>query len=838
MNLRSSRWAVVAVAAMTSTVFATTSSHTPQQPPAQAPVIFTSEANVARIDVRITDKSGKPITDLRQDEVQVLEGGVGRPVLMVQRIAEAGRTYAESAQRTVAAEISTNQGAPRGQLYVLLFDQEHITAGAEQKVRLAAERFLKDTVHAEDRVAIYGVPAPGPALTFTNNRATAVEQLQHIRGGLERLTTGAVGEMSTMEAYEVLRGNESVMTRFLITSDDTSTSRASAIADMAKRQGLSLDEQRRLIRDNAQSIVTKFDGNARRFLQIAAEVLHTLRNVDGRKTILLFSEGFYGDNVTSETRSLAAAAAEVYGVIYAMDLNSRFDSLGAESSGTDIASEITSRTATVGSLAAETSGALIPDAISHLDSALGQLGTPNNDYYVVGFEPSHDALDDRNGYRKVEIRVTRPNAVVQTRTGYAAGLDRRADNALPSLRRLAIDSALAAPFGHQGLKVEYTTYQSHEASGSERVVLSLEAELPVLATGNPNSSSADVVFVVRDARTGRVAASGSDQIALPSAPMRGRSIGVAPWRVQFTLAPGDYLMRCIVREPGGLMGSADRQFIVRALGGPSVAPSDLVLGRPSPELPVRATAYTAEPLPGAVRVYGRTSSQLDAVTARLELLPVGGASAVIGVSGVATDIRESEGQALKDFVFDVPLSNVPAGEYVARVELRTGTEPLAELRRQVTVILGAAPAPAKAAPVEASAAADGSIAITLVTNADQPTASAAVRQAASGVSLLKAGKYAEAVAALRAAFDQDQTNAPISFVLGWSLRGTGANVDAVSAFRNAATIAPAMIPAHLALADTYLLLQQPALAIQALETGLTAVPNSIELKRMLETIKK
>ena len=36
-----------------------------------------------------------------------------------------------------------------------------------------------------------------------------------------------------------------------------------------------------------------------------------------------------------------------------------------------------------------------------------------------------------------------------------------------------IDQALAAPFGHQGLRVEYTTYQSHQAPGAERIVLSL-----------------------------------------------------------------------------------------------------------------------------------------------------------------------------------------------------------------------------------------------------------------------------------------------------------------------------------------------------------------------------
>jgi hypothetical protein len=47
-----------------------------------------------------------------------------------------------------------------------------------------------------------------------------------------------------------------------------------------------------------------------------------------------------------------------------------------------------------------------------------------------------------------------------------------------------------------------------------------------------------------------------------------------------------------------------------------------------------------------------------------------------------------------------------------------------------------------------------------------------------------------------------------------------------------------MVPAHLALAETYLRLKQPALAVQALEAGLTVLPDAPELKRMLETIKK
>ena len=93
-------------------------------------------------------------------------------------------------------------------------------------------------------------------------------------------------------------------------------------------------------------------------------------------------------------------------------------------------------------------------------------------------------------------------------------------------RRQAIDAALAAPFTSQGLRVEYTTYVLRgETPGSPRVVLSLEADLPIGAARQREPAA--VVFVVRDARDGRVAASGTDVMPLPAGTAAGRITGRA-----------------------------------------------------------------------------------------------------------------------------------------------------------------------------------------------------------------------------------------------------------------------------------------------------------------------
>ena len=75
-------------------------------------------------------------------------------------------------------------------------------------------------------------------------------------------------------------------------------------------------------------------------------------------------------------------------------------------------------------------------------------------------------------------------------------------------------------------------------------------------------------------------------------------------------------------------------------------------------------------------------------------------------------------------------------------------------------------------------------------------------------------------------------------MLGWARRASGDIPGAIGAFRNAAHIEPAMVPAHLALASTYRTLGQSALAVQALESGLRQLPGSPELQAMLADLRR
>ncbi|HEX4932661.1 MAG TPA: hypothetical protein VFV33_05735, partial [Gemmatimonadaceae bacterium] len=545
-----------------------------------------------------------------------------------------------------------------------------------------------------------------------------------------------------------------------------------------------------------------------------------------------------------------------------MDLNSRSQRLDeAYVSDTSLSSEVQARIAPLSTLAVETDGAMFVDAASRTDAVLNALADQAGDYYLVGFTPSEDARMNRGKYRRVTVKVNRPGARVSSRTGYAMPPDQTAAD-----RKRAINSVLGAPFVQQGLKIDYTTYvMKAPQPGHHKVVLTLDAALPVRSA---NSDAADVVFVARDIRDGRVVASGTDTIPLPATARKGSALGTGTYRVQFNVPAGSYMMRTVVREPGGLVGSADRRIDVRPLNGPDVTASDLVLGSSLGGLPVRPRVYSGDGLSGVLETYGRTPAQLADLSVRLELRRIEDNTPVLAAPGeIAAAEDDIAGGATRRVNFSLPRASVPPGEYIAHAVVSSRGEIVAERVRQVDVLAGNAPPVATTAvrtvvaPLEimrgelarqylralqqrasdkvvSDAAAKAlqarweEVEIGLGKVAEPSPASDALR----GLTSFVREDYPGAAAALQKAFDREN-DALTAFFLGWAYDGAGDLRQALSAWRSAAHLDPKLISAHLALADGYLKASQPALAVQVLKAGLAVLPDSTELQNRLQQIE-
>lgn len=791
------------------------------------PPVFSAGVELVRLDVRVTDDLGRPIRDLRADEVQVVEDGRTRPVVLFQHIEEPTEPLAEVVSRTVSGEVSTNQGAARGHLYVLLFDQLHISPGNEQRARVAAQQFVRTRLRRGDRVALYALPGPGPQIGFTADGARIAAELEKVRGIAEPQTFGAIGSMSVHEAFDIVRGNELTLQRVA-----DRLLKEAAPTDVGQRRtndpnGISFNE---LVRENADRIADLSDGDARRVLAMISDVLTPLRAIEGRKTVILVSEGFEGARLDREIQDVAAAAAEAYGVVYALDINRRVADAAADAPiGGDQAAAIHDRTAPLGTLAAETGGSLVIDASERASDVLATLADQSQDYYLIGFAPASASQKDRSAYRPVTVRVTRSGARVSTRTGFVL-----TDPAAKLDSRQAVERALTAPFPQQALPVQYTTYVLRgQASGLERVILSLSAGLPIAASAPAHP--ADVVFVVRSTSDGHVAASGHDVIPLPTRADAHATTASGTYQVQFEVPPGDYLMRAVVREPGGLVGSADRRFTVRALDGPALTSGDLVLSSARGELPVRPVAYTGDGLSGVLDLYARTGDQLRDAHVVVDVMPIGESAAAVSGDADLQEIRLLAGGAAREARVEVPLDGVTPGTYLARARVMAGRDTAAEVVREVDIRSGRRPTVQAAAdldaPFDPRDVVEGAFGRSYAARL-QASGSSDAAALLHALERLAARDYPAAIAGLQAG-----TDGAAAFFLGWAYFGADEMRQAISAWRQAAYLDPTLVPAHLALADVYVRLSQPALAVQALKAGLAALPQSPELLDRLSRLE-
>jgi hypothetical protein len=407
---------------------------------------------------------------------------------------------------------------------------------------------------------------------------------------------------------------------------------------------------------------------------------------------------------------------------------------------------------------------------------------------------------------------------------------------------------MAGPFPQQGLPLQYTTYVMRGgAPGMQRVILSLAAEVPV---GPANATDrADIVFLVRTADDGQVSASGRDEVPVPTRSDSGVTGVTLTYHVQFELRPGDYLMRAVVREPGGLVGSADRRFTVRALDGLALEVGDLVLSSARGELPVRPTAFVGDGLSGVLELYGRTPEQVSETRVIVDLVPVGESISVTSGSCELREMRVVSGGVAREARLELPLGGVAPGAYIARARVMVGTDTALEVMREVeirsgerpprtldrrTTLTSGGPSADRFDPHEVVAGDVARLFEARMTDDSAPAAADGRR----GLERLAARDYPTAIAAFQAVLGADERNGSAAFLLGWSYHGAGDDRQAISAWRRAAFIDPTLVSAHLALADAYVRLSQPSLAIQALRAGLNTLPQSPELLDRLARLER
>ena len=137
---------------------------------------FRTEVNYIRLDMYPT-ADGKPVMDLRQDEVEIFDEGEPQKLDRFEHVLVRGaRSQTTRREPSTVAEMREAAQDVRARLFVLFLDTEHVEFGPSFNVKGPLIQALNQLIGGDDLVAVMTAGMQGRDLTF-RRRTTSIEEM-------------------------------------------------------------------------------------------------------------------------------------------------------------------------------------------------------------------------------------------------------------------------------------------------------------------------------------------------------------------------------------------------------------------------------------------------------------------------------------------------------------------------------------------------------------------------------------------------------------------------------------------------------------------------------------
>jgi VWFA-related protein len=393
-------------------------------------------AGEVALDLVVRDKKGRALTDLRASDFEVYEDGLPQQVDSFRLVARedgggvggvrAGGNpgAADSSGNGVGSQRNTGAAdGPRLSAVALVFDR--LSPDARARARQAALAYLGE------KGDLVGVFLTDLSLVVLQ---PYTDDMQLVRDAIEK--AGA----SASSLYTSNNEQTRDVRKRLVDITEEQARNPACCGDIKKRLEMTLW---RLETDEEFQRDQQGTATMSGLLKVAA----SLRGLPGRKAVIFFSEGLsIPPSVVGPFRALVNAANRNNVSFYTVDAAG----LRAESKTEETRKEIVSRSALrqvqeannkesdapmtkglernedllnlnpdsgLGQLADQTGGAYITET-NDLKARLQKVDEDLHTYYLLSYSPKNRNYD--GSYRKIEVKVRRPGAVVQSRKGYFA----------------------------------------------------------------------------------------------------------------------------------------------------------------------------------------------------------------------------------------------------------------------------------------------------------------------------------------------------------------------------------------------------------------------------------
>lgn len=398
--------------------------------------------NEVLLDVTVQDKKGRPVRDLRPEEIEVYEDGVKQTISKFALVGDAPKPAGQDAGAT------TINAAPAPlNLVTMLFD--HLSVQRVQLVRDAAFNFIDNTLTPNMQVRVMVV---GRRLylieQFTNDRAKLRKAVERATSTVEK----SHAETSNRLATEL--GTIAAETSPLSAITESINAPASSQSVLAK---LSLDTL-----NGSEKISQEVKSNLHVFSLLPFARAHRL--APGRKMAVYFSDGLYmPSGMTEALRSVISEANRANLTFYTLNYRNLLVGAGNQVSRLETATVINStrrpenstfngavgdsfstsdrvagrerigtnfntfevldrnkeanKQSPLAELTESTGGFQITN-MNDLNGSLKKVGVELGNYYAVSYQPTKQEFDGK--FRSITVKALRSGVKAHSRNGYFA----------------------------------------------------------------------------------------------------------------------------------------------------------------------------------------------------------------------------------------------------------------------------------------------------------------------------------------------------------------------------------------------------------------------------------
>jgi VWFA-related protein len=422
-----------------------------QQAPEPTPGVIRINVNLVQVDAVVTDAKGKPVTDLKADDFEILQDQKTQKIRNFEFV-KVKDLLGDMTVRPGALAISGRTAAPPPaapprpeqirRTIALVVDDFGLSYNGIVGVRDSLKKWVNTEMQPGDLVSVSRTwSAMGALQQFTNDKRqlfAAIDRLKYQPGGIGVDSFTAFGPAA--EAGEI------------------------PMADVGYSGAL------------INAYVTSSLNSIR-------YVMQGLRDVPGRKSLILFSENLpltkldtQRQSIEDRMRAITDEANRSSVVIHAIDPRQVIYTGPTASdrpsgrTGPEMADLIGARSLDYISsqdgmvLMARNTGGLFVAAGNDLSTPLSKLIDDGNGYYLIGYQPEQSTFDTKMEvakYHAITVRVKRPGLKVRSRNGFYGLSDARPSSATPRTPQAQIAKALVSPFTTGDLRVRLTTLFSN-----------------------------------------------------------------------------------------------------------------------------------------------------------------------------------------------------------------------------------------------------------------------------------------------------------------------------------------------------------------------------------------